>query len=232
MGNLFSYENPIMQALMKVGDLIILNFLFLLCCFPIFTIGAAQAGLFTAAKVMQDKEDDSSLVAAFFRGFKSGFGTVTLAWGLMMILMVAVSYAALLAYSNGLSGWICFTPIVLLAWFIAQIPAFHSRFGCTALQLIRNVWFLIFAHPLRTIFTAAATWFPLYLLFAGFFTGGIELFLLLVPIWITLYFSTAASLSYSFLKKPFNVLIDHFNQTQNPASAATSDTPAEKTLDV
>ena len=45
--NFFSYESKPMQILMLLGDLIILNLLFILCSLPVFTIGAAQAGLYT-----------------------------------------------------------------------------------------------------------------------------------------------------------------------------------------
>ena len=52
MSSFFSYESKPMQILMFVGDLIILNVIFLVCCLPIFTIGAAQAGLYTAMKAI------------------------------------------------------------------------------------------------------------------------------------------------------------------------------------
>ena len=216
MRNLFSYDNPIMQMLMKVGDMIILNLIFLLCSLPIVTIGAAQAGLYTAMKVMQDPEDDSSLVSAYFRGFKNGFLTVTLSWGLMTVALLLVTYVGAYAAGLGLPNWICIVPVAILAWYTAQIPAFHSRFGCTAIQLIRNVWFLIIAHPLRTLGVAVVTWLPIGLLLSPYNLY----FFTLVPIWCTLYFSTAASFGYSFLKKPFQVLVDHFNST------STTDTEA------
>lgn len=211
MGNLFSYENPIMQILMKIGDLIILNFLFLLCCLPVFTIGASYAGLYTAMKVMFDKEDDSSLVEAFFRGFKNGFKTITIAYTVLLVVTVAVSAAAMVAYAYKLQTWICILPVAICLWYISQVPAFHSRFGCTATQLVRNVWFLIIAHPLRTLAVAILTWIP-----AVLFLGDLYIFMSMVPIWCTLYFSTAASFSYGLLKKPFNTLIEHFNATHTP----------------
>ena len=58
MNGLFSYDSKPMQLLGFLGDLILLNILYLVCCIPLFTIGAAQAGLFTACKVLLDKEDD------------------------------------------------------------------------------------------------------------------------------------------------------------------------------
>jgi len=214
MNNLFSYDNPIMQILMKIGDLMILNFIYLVCCVPIFTIGAASAGLYTAMKVMQDPEDDTSLVQAFFRGFKAGFGTVTLAWGGMTLLMLGMCVVMMYAYAYGLAAWVCLVPLAIFAIFIAMIPAIHSRFGCTAWQLIRNVWFFIIAHPLRVIGVAILTWLPMVLFVSGLFARDVFGFMALAPIWCTLYFGTAWAFSYSFLKKPFRVLIENFNQQQ------------------
>lgn len=230
MNNLFSYENPIMQTLMKIGDLMILNFIYLVCCIPFFTIGAASAGMYTAMKVMQDPEDDTSLVSAFFRGFKAGFGTITLAWGLPTIITLIVCAACYVGYySLNMSLWLCFVPIAVCLWITAQIPAFHSRFGCNPLQLLRNVGLLVFAHPLRTIAVAILTWLPMILLVSGFIARDIFGFMAMAPVWCTLYFGTAWFFNYSFLKKPFNVLIDHFNETHAPAQPETEALPEVET---
>ena len=88
MNSLFSYENKFMQALMTLGDLIILNLLFLICSLPVVTMGAAQAGLYTAVRTIVDKDDDTAPVKAFFRGFKSGFIKITLVWIPLLIISV------------------------------------------------------------------------------------------------------------------------------------------------
>lgn len=216
MSNLFSYENPIMQLLMKLGDLMILNFIYLGCCLPIFTIGAAQAGLYTAMKVMQDPEDDTSLISAFFRGFSNGFGKVTIAWGVAALGTVLICLAGWVAAYNGLNVWICIIPIVICAWFTALIPCIHSRIGCTTWQLIRNCWFFIIAHPLRTLGVAVLIWVPVVV----FLVGNVYTFMVLTPIWTTLYYSTAASFAYGFMKKPFKTIIDNFNKNQEEAENA------------
>ena len=51
--NIFNYESKFNQLLMTLADLIILNLLFVVCSLPIFTIGAAQAGLFTGIRVLR-----------------------------------------------------------------------------------------------------------------------------------------------------------------------------------
>ena len=221
MSNFFSYESKPMQILMLVGDLIILNIVYLLCCLPIFTMGAAQAGMYTAAKVMLDKEDDSSLTAAFFRGFKSGFGSVTLAWGIVTLILAFVAFTGYNALYYGGSIWIVGIGLVVCAWYQCAIPAFHSRFSCTALQLFRNAALLLFAHPLRTLGICILMWAPIVLLILlpGYF-------MLLTPIWIMLYYSTAMVFGYTFMKKPFQTLIDHFNETHPENKEAETEAPA------
>lgn len=220
MSSIFSYESKMMQTLMFLGDLMILNFLYLVCCIPIFTIGAAQAGLHTAVKVLLDKEDDTSPSAAFFRGFISGFGTITLAWALASVLLAVLVYLGLTAIAMGSPIWLAVLPMILAAIFHALIPAFHSRFGCTALQLFRNAFFLLFAHPLRSIATAAVIWLPVVV-----FMLDLYLFMTITPIWATLYFSTAFCFGATFLKKPFKTLLDHFNETHGNAEASAAELP-------
>lgn len=229
MNSIFSYESKPMQVLMFVGDLIILNAIYILCCIPIFTIGAAQAGMFTAVRVLQDPEDDSSPTAAFFRGFTNGFGRVTLAWGLMTVILVLVGISALYAYALGLPAWLCVLPFAICALFQTLIPVFHSRFDCTVKQLIRNTWFLAFAHPLRSILTVAIIWVP-----GVVFALDTYRFMSLTIIWITLYFSTGMLFGHLFLRKPFNTLVDHFNETHkqpDAEEAAALEAPAEETED-
>ncbi len=219
----FSYDSPIMQILMHIGDLIILNFLFVICCLPIFTIGAAHAGLYTGIKVLTDKEDDSSPSAAFFRGFKTGFLQVTLAWLVLAVVFIVTGVAALLAYANNSPLWPCLLPMFILGSYMASVPAFHSRFGCTAWQLIRNCWFLIFAHPIRSLSAALLFWLPFILLL----TLQPVYFMAMAPVFLTLYFSTAVLFGYKFLQKPFNTLIEEFNRRQEEAAKQAGDDVTE-----
>lgn len=224
MKSIFSYESTPMQILMFLGDLIILNFIFLVCCFPIFTIGAAQAGLHTGIKVLLDKEDDSSPAAAFFRGFTSGFGTVTLSWGIVSIILVLISLMSITAVKLGSPVWMVVVAIAVCGTFQSLIPLFHARFRCTAFQLVRNSWFLLFAHPLRSLLTMVLVWGPVLM----FLLGDLYTFMAITPIWGTLYFSSAYAFINPIMKKPFKVLVDHFNethgiQTETPAEANASE---------
>lgn len=210
--NIFSYESKFSQAMIGIADLIILNVLYLLCCIPVFTIGAAQAGLYTGIRVLQDKEDDSSPAKAFFRGFADGFGRITLVWCIFAVvdaLFIWLLYVIgnLLFTESWAPVGIAVAAMLIVMSFHALIPLFHARIGCTAWQLVRNCWFLLFAHPIRCVVPVIATWLPF-----GVVMLSIYVFIQFTPIWITLYFSTAFMFAFKATNKPFQVLFEHYNE--------------------
>ena len=66
MNKWFRLDSPIMQGLSRLSDLVILSFVWFVCCLPIVTIGAAWSGLYGA--VRYSIRGDS-----WFEGFKYGF---------------------------------------------------------------------------------------------------------------------------------------------------------------
>lgn len=222
--NFFSYESKPMQILMKLGDLIILNLLFILCSIPVFTIGAAQAGLYTGLKTLTDPDDDTYCTTAFFKGFKTGFKHITLAWLLLFvaeIILAAVAMLCLMYTKNYTSfPFLCAMVALCLAMlFQSLLPLFHARFNCTAFQLIRNSWFLAFAHPIRSLFTAAVTWLPVILVLSL----SVFDFMTLTPVFLMIYFSGAYLFAFTYMKKPFKTLIDHYNETHSVTPEETEE---------
>lgn len=222
--NLFSYESKPMQILMFLGDLIILNVLYIICSIPIFTIGAAQAGLYTALRVLTDPEDDSSPAAALFRGFKNGFGAVTVAWGLLELLIVVTAFFGFWGYYNGLPIWIAIVAVSVVALLQSMIPLFHSQFSCTAMQLIRNAFLMSMLHPLRTLGVAVLICLPVVLaLWSPYFfmSSGV--------LWVAIYYSGACLFAATFMKKPFASLIKRFNQAaENQENTGNEESETEE----
>lgn len=232
--NFFSYESKPMQVLMYIGDLIILNLLFLLCCLPIFTIGAAHAALYSGIRVLQDPDDDSSPSKAFFTAFRTGFGQITLAWCIIFVATLAMGYVSFLCagYREALGKaplWMAVAGTSILAVFTSQVTLFHSRFACTAWQLLRNCWFLTVAHPLRSLLMAFLTWLPIIM----FYFMDVYTFIGTTPIWMLLLYSTVALFNFAIMKKPFKTLIDHYTATHSEESDQTNpdeeEAPAEET---
>lgn len=215
MNNLFSYESKFMQFMLTVADYIILNLVYIACCIPIFTIGAAQAGLYSGLRVLQDKEDDSSPLKAFFRGFRSGFGSITLVWGISSLILALLGYVILVVFAmenTNFAGatvpfWMSVVAAVICIIYQSMLPLFHSRFGCTAGQLIRNVLYVILANPIQSILFALVLWAPVILLavqYAVFLQISLDL--------IVMYYSVAMGFAMRLLNKSFARLTENFKQ--------------------
>ena len=57
MNRLFSYDNPVMQFISKIFDLVILNLIFIFSCIPVFTVGASLCALNYVSLKMVRNED-------------------------------------------------------------------------------------------------------------------------------------------------------------------------------
>lgn len=214
MKNIFSYESKFMQTLLVAADYIILNAVFILCCLPVFTIGAAQAGLYTGIRVLRDKEDDSSCLKAFFRGFRSGFGKITLVWCIFAVVIAILGYNLVAVLVAGLQGmnaplWMGMAGLFFCILFQSLLTPFHATFGCTPMQLVRNVFFLFLAHPLRSIAVTVLTWVPVVV-----FALNFPIFLQGTIAWVAGYYSIAFSVNQSLLAKPFKIFTENFNAAQ------------------
>ena len=69
---IFNYDNPVWRFIGKLGDLIILNILWIVCSIPVFTAGASTTAVYYVTLKLVRDEDDST-IRSFFRSFKSNF---------------------------------------------------------------------------------------------------------------------------------------------------------------
>ena len=89
MGSFFNYDGPLMRFLSRVGDFLILNILFLLCCIPIITAGTSMTALYSVTLKMA-KGEDAYIAKGFFKAFKENFKQSTAAWLIMLILGIVL----------------------------------------------------------------------------------------------------------------------------------------------
>ena len=206
MSNIFSYDSKLTHVLGYVADLFFLNVIFLICCIPVFTIGAAQAGLYTATRQMIDPNDDRSVIKAFFRGFVNGFGKISLVSTFFLLLDVILLYTLFMSIDYPQLGIHWALPAVILAVCLlvhSLLPIFHFRFTCGPFQLFRNCVLLLIAHPLRSLAVMALTWAPVALFFLN-----PQMFLDLSALFVMFYYSVAFLFGAFLMVKPFKKLID------------------------
>ncbi len=74
-----SIDNPFFQVMGRLGDIMIVNALFILCSLPILTIGAGLSALYKTCFQLMD-ETQQGLFKTFFTNFKSCLKRSTIAW--------------------------------------------------------------------------------------------------------------------------------------------------------
>lgn len=85
----FSLDSPFVSFMNKVADLMWLNILTMVCCIPVFTIGASFTALhYVALKIVRGEE--SYITRNFFKSFKQNFKQATLIWLILLLLVVII----------------------------------------------------------------------------------------------------------------------------------------------
>lgn len=106
-----------MQTLSKLFDCICLAILWIICCVPIFTVGASTTALYYAYnKAIRQKR--SYAFKEFFHGFKISFKQSTVVWLIVLLLYVVTIFDIMIL--RGVSGFVGFAKIVL-AFILAMI---------------------------------------------------------------------------------------------------------------
>ena len=170
MGKLFSLDSPIVQILNKISQLMIFTVIWLLCCLPVFTAGAATAALYRMMFNM--KEDKSCAVKEYFRAFRSNFRKATVLW---LILLFCAAVTAILFYLMLLVEQTVLRMIALavfcvlfFAVYIAGLYLFPltAYFENTVLGTLSNAISMGIANLRQTIIAGAVTMIPLVIAIA------------------------------------------------------------------
>jgi uncharacterized membrane protein YesL len=157
----FAYLSKILgRTLAKAGDLIITNMLFILCCIPVFTAGAAEAACYARLIRIARRGDEGLQIAAFFRDFRASFKKATLAWLLELACLIVFAgdiWFAVVYSDPDNKFFLIFAIIaaaaVLLAatWLYPLIARFDNTLG----GHIKNSFLMVFARFPATLLAFA-----------------------------------------------------------------------------
>lgn len=158
MGRLFSYDNGLMQALAKLFDIICLNVLWIMCCIPVFTVGAASAAYYYAYnKAIRQKR--SYAWKEFFHGFKISFKQSTIVW-LITFVLYAVSILDII-FLRGLADAVKFAGVMqafiivlflLLTMWVVYVFPYMARFENNTKAIMKNCALIMIANLPWSIF--------------------------------------------------------------------------------
>ena len=206
MRNLFNYENPFIQFLVRVGDLIILNVLFILCSAPVVTLGASLTALHRVTQNMLFEQEEP-LLKAFFRAFRQNFKQSTLAWLVELVVIVSLVCDVLLvmAYFNGGLAKAMYILVAVLAILVAGVYAYLmpliARYENGMRQQVNNAVILAIIKLPKTLLLVFLNLLPVILVLIS-----VPVFVQTLIFWVVIGFAFVSFIESSSLKPVFQQL--------------------------
>jgi uncharacterized membrane protein YesL len=201
MKELFNLNSPWVQRFAMLTNLVCLNILWLVCCIPVFTAGAATAALYHTVFLYHNKEDDAVL-RPFFRAFRTNFKQSTLLFLPLFaaLLLVVFDLVYLASYGKGTAVlFLLILVILLLMGMLIHLFPLIARFDMNAKALLRTAFSLTALHLPGTLTVIALLVLPVVLLL--FFP---DWFLRFGVVWAGVWFSAIAYFFGKFLLKIWN----------------------------
>lgn len=155
---IFNYDNPVWRYIGKLGDLMILNVLWIVCSIPIFTIGASTTALYYVTLKLA-RDDDGYTIKSFFKSFKENFKQATVIWLILLVtgLILAFDLYFLFTVLTGTSmvrtAFMSAIGALTIIWIFVFTYAFplQSRFYNPIKKTLFNALFMSARHLFRTL---------------------------------------------------------------------------------
>ena len=153
--NFFVIDSPVMRFLGRIGDIIILNLIFVVTALPVVTVGMALSALYTVAMKLA-RGEDPSVLREYIRAFWRNRKPATICW----LIMAAAGALIFLDFRlAGAFGGTLYTVVRLLlamifgVWMLTFLYLFPyiARFGNTVFHSVKNALFLSAAHLPSTV---------------------------------------------------------------------------------
>lgn len=122
----FKIDNPFFNLMDQIGDLVILNVLWLVCCLPVISIGASTMAM-TDVTLKMAAGEAPAISRTFFRAFRENFKQATILF-LALLVMGAILFLDFLispGYSGFLGGMLLVGSVAFgVVWLWAAIYIF------------------------------------------------------------------------------------------------------------
>lgn len=162
MRKVFNYDGPFITAMSRVADLLWLNLLYIICCIPIVTIGAANTALYYVTLKMA-KDEESYITKSFFKSFIQNLKQATVIW-LVFVAIIAVLFSDLyLAAGRSLTGLLSFEGIndviliavgvmaIIVTFILQYVFAILAQFDNSIFNTVKNAFLISVRHLPYTV---------------------------------------------------------------------------------
>ena len=172
MRSVFGLDSKLGRMIYKIGQFLILSWMWILFSLPLVTMGAASTALYDVLrKLLRDEE--GVLIRDYWVSFKSNFKQCTLLWLRVMLIIAVVLYVAIMYFYIGteevLSKVIIVVSCIFLFYFVAWIQlafSYVARFVDNNKTVIKNVFIMCVMNPLTVLRVGGQTVLVGYFLYA------------------------------------------------------------------
>lgn len=165
MAGIFHPDSKLMRLMTGITNLVCLNLLWIICCIPIITAGAATTAMYSVLFAYITGQDDAVL-KPFFRAFRNNFRQATFLW--ILHLLVAALMAAGVFYMT--LGVETFVKVIFgIALFVYAAAASYcypllARYDTTSKAILMNSITLSCRHLLNSLCVVALNALPVVLI--------------------------------------------------------------------
>lgn len=202
MNKFFNMDSPIMVALSRMADMVILSVLWLVCCLPIFTIGPATAAMYYVT-LKWAREDEVRIAETFFQGFKKNFkqgvalNLIFIVVGVILALDCVYMYAV-----GGTAGTLSAIAFLVLEIWLLCIMFYtyplQAQFINPIRQTLLNAAILSMRKLGSTLVVFVVHMVPFIVMYFSW-----ELFVRAIPVWVVVLPGVAATLCGKIFVKLF-----------------------------
>ena len=194
----FGIDNPFFGFMSRLGDLLILNILFVATCIPVVTIGMSCAALYRVALRMARKE--SNYVAReYFRACREEWKKSTVIW-ILFLATGALLFFDVLVAGEMWSALNVAVGVLILIWAFLFTWAFplQARFENPVRVTLKNAMYMSVRYLPFTLLMTVLNAVPAVCIVLGSAVTALA-----VPIYIAVGFSLTARINAVLLDRSF-----------------------------
>ena len=209
----------ILGYVLPIADLLLLNFLCILCCIPVVTAGASITALYYVTLKMA-RDEESYIARSFFRSFKQNFKQATII-NIIMLLTAAVLFIDLriaragsgAMYKGLFSLFIAFA--LIYAMILLYIYPILSKFFNSVKNTFVNAFLMSVRHLPLTLLMLVISASPLLLMWLFAYVSYAQFTSILIMLFILMGFSTLAYWKSKIFVKIFDNYIPKDENEEN-----------------
>lgn len=205
---LFDLDGPLFSAMSTLGNIIVVNIIFCICCIPVVTIGAASTALHECMQGLLEGKDDKKLIRRFLGIFIKKFRQSTIIWFICLIIlgMLYLYYVVVNSMSGNLGQSyqivfyiLCIVFLFGFQYFFPMLARYDGKVGF----ILKNSWVIsVLALP----WTLASVLTTGILIYVSFLMNT-DAFGTAVYIWFVAGFGVVAYINNIFFMKAFDKIM-------------------------